>query len=257
MTPVSKWGYDCIAREIRVLNVFETLDQNHWRCIMKRNVWLFTILCTGLLLAFNSPAVADGKHGARTYYVTITNLTGGQVFSPPIVFTHNGGVSLFEAGEPASDQLFPLAEDGDTGPLAAALAADPRVFNTVATSDFVPPGTSVTLEITARGRFRYLSAASMLVSTNDAFFAVQNVRVTPWGSRSKTGGAYDAGSEYNSEICDFIPGPPCGNPGVRDEDQAEGFVYVHSGIHGTGDLDPAAADWRNPVVRITVEPAGH
>ena len=32
----------------------------------------------------------------------------------------------------------------------------------------------------------------------------------------------------------------------------EGFVHVHSGIHGVGDLDEAARDWRNPVARIVV-----
>lgn len=226
---------------------------------MKRNVWLFAILCAALLLAIGSPAIAGGKHRARTYYVTITNLTGGQVFSNPIIFTHNGGVKLFVPGEPASDELFPLAEDGDASFLATALADDPSVFDTVVAEGPVLPGTSVTLEITARKRFRYLSAAAMLVSSNDAFFAVQNVRVTRWGSRSASGVAYDAGSEYNSEDCDYIPGPPCGNPGARDEVGAEGFVYIHSGIHGVedGDLDPASADWRNPVVRVTVEPAGH
>ncbi|CAB5105171.1 hypothetical protein D3OALGA1CA_1683 [Olavius algarvensis associated proteobacterium Delta 3] len=225
---------------------------------MKKNIWLVTIVTAILLLAFGSPALADGKSGARTYYVTITNLTGGQVFSPPIIYTHNGRVDLFSPAEEAPPELVPLAEDGDTGPLAAALGDDPAVFDVFPSEGVVPPGHSVTLQITAKGRFRYLSAAAMLVSSNDAFFTVENVRVTRWGSRSRTGVAYDAGSEYNSEECKFIPGPPCGSPGVRDEDrEAEGFVFVHSGIHGIADLDPANADWRNPVVRVTVEPAGH
>ena len=46
--------------------------------------------------------------------------------------------------------------------------------------------------------------------------------------------AYDAGSEYNSEDCAFIPGPPFGNGGVRDTDGAEGYVQILSGIHGIG-----------------------
>ncbi len=57
----------------------------------------------------------------------------------------------------------------------------------------------------------------------------------------------------NSEDCIYIPGPPCGNPGVRDTDGAEGFVHVHPGIHGIADLVPAAHDWRNPVALITIE----
>ena len=28
--------------------------------------------------------------------------------------------------------------------------------------------------------------------------------------------AWDAGTEFNNELCGFIPGPPCGNPLIRD-----------------------------------------
>lgn len=65
--------------------------------------------------------------------------------------------------------------------------------------------------------------------------------------------AYDAGSEANSESCTYIPGPPCGNAEVRDTGDAEGFVHVHAGVHGIGDLDPAMHDWRNPVAEITIK----
>ena len=39
---------------------------------------------------------------------------------------------------------------------------------------------------------------------------------------------------------------------MRDTEGAEGFVHIHSGIHGTGDLSPAEWDWQNPVVEIAV-----
>jgi hypothetical protein len=35
----------------------------------------------------------------------------------------------------------------------------------------------------------------------------------------------------------------------------EGFIHVHAGIHGiggSGGLDPATYDWRNPVVELTI-----
>ena len=37
--------------------------------------------------------------------------------------------------------------------------------------------------------------------------------------------------------------------------EAEGFVYVHPGIHGGdgSDLDAAARDWRNPVARLSIK----
>jgi hypothetical protein len=65
--------------------------------------------------------------------------------------------------------------------------------------------------------------------------------------------AYDAGSERNSELCRFIPGPPCGNANVHDPDSAEGYVHIHAGIHGSGDLDPSEFDWRNPVAQIVIQ----
>ena len=71
--------------------------------------------------------------------------------------------------------------------------------------------------------------------------------------------AYDAGTENNNEMCRFIPGPPCGNRGVRDTAGAEGYVHVHRGVHGGADLDPALFDWRNPVAKIVItklRPAG-
>ena len=63
---------------------------------------------------------------------------------------------------------------------------------------------------------------------------------------------WDAGSEYNNEMCAFIPGPPCMNPLVRDTDGAEGFIHVHPGISGAGDLSPADWNWHNPAVDILI-----
>jgi len=65
--------------------------------------------------------------------------------------------------------------------------------------------------------------------------------------------AYDAGSEANTESCEHIPGPPCMNPEMRVTDGAEGFVYIHPGISGEGDLTESGYDWRNPVARFVIE----
>ena len=92
----------------------------------------------------------------------------------------------------------------------------------------------------------------MLVTTNDAFAALNGVRLPRRGSTSFFSVAYDAGSEANTENCSDIPGPPCGNPFNRVPAGAEGYVSVHSGIHGIGDILPENRDWRNPVAWITV-----
>lgn len=210
-----------------------------------------------LALTLMVPAVADAQRGI-TYQVTITNITQNQVLSPPVVASHRNRTGIFEAGESATMELRVLAEDGDPGPLAALLEADPDVLSVAVSPGPVMPGESVTLEIQARGSHRRLSAVGMLVTTNDAFFGVDGVVLVGRSRLMETSApAYDAGTEANNENCDFIPGPPCDNPGVPDPDGAEGFIAIHPGIHGVGDLEAAAWDWRNPVAKITVSRGGH
>jgi len=97
----------------------------------------------------------------------------------------------------------------------------------------------------------------MLVPSNDAMFAINGVR----GPKGKDllnlhSPAYDAGTEDNDELCVSIPGPPflCTGEGVSSEG-GEGFVYVHSGIRGIGDVDADTYDWRNPVASIRIRRA--
>ena len=94
----------------------------------------------------------------------------------------------------------------------------------------------------------------MLVTTNDAFFALRGVRAPRHGTSVHHSPAYDAGSEGNNEDCAYIPGPPCGNPEKRDpNDEPEGYVHIHAGIHGIGSLDRSLRDWRNLVAKITIK----
>ncbi|WP_022664508.1 spondin domain-containing protein [Desulfospira joergensenii] len=197
---------------------------------------------------------AKDWHKGRTITITITNLTRGQIFSPPVAVVHDSSFKLFELGAPADPSLASLAEDGQTDPLTSDFDEMGSVFDHKVAAGPVLPGQSVSVELTARGRYRFVSLAGMLVTTNDAFFAVQGVPVNFFRVRSATAEAYDAGSEFNSEDCGYIPGPPCGSGGVRDTDGAEGYVYIHGGIHGGVDLDPATADWRNPVAKIMISP---
>ena len=104
-----------------------------------------------------------------------------------------------------------------------------------------------------------MSLAAMLGISNDAFLALNGQSVPyflPFFQQGWTGvylaNAYDAGSEENTESCDTVPGGPCSAAGVRDTEGAEGYVYVHNGIHGIGDLEASRFDWNNPVAKITV-----
>jgi Spondin_N len=192
------------------------------------------------------------------YEVTITNLTRGQQFTPILVASHGEGISLFKLGKAASPQLATLAEEGDAGPLTALLSGMPEVKDVASSGGLLDPGKSVTVTVKTGGAFNHISVAAMLIPTNDGFFALNGVE----GPRRKEtltffSPAYDAGSEQNDELCASIPGPfftECGGPGgggmpTGDE---EGYVHIHAGIHGIGDLDAAERDWRNPVAKIII-----
>ena len=203
------------------------------------------------------------------YEVTITNLTRGQRFTPVLVASHKEGVKLFELGAAASSQLRTLAEEGDVGPLSMLLAADPNVGDVKNSppppppTNLIAPGASVTVEVNAGGQFDHFSVAAMLIPTNDAFFAV-NGMPGPKGNDTITYlvPAYDAGTERNDELCGSIPGPgfaecitpsnPAGNGCGAQVGGGEGYVHIHAGIHGIGNISAAMRDWRNPVARITI-----
>ena len=217
---------------------------------MKPYPILLTLVLMIISLAVTLPPVyADDDKRAIT--VTITNVTRGQIFSPPIVFSHTKHFELFDLGAPADETLYPLAEDGMTAPLENYLRHHPAVRDVVVAGTPLLPGESIVMHLEIRGRFNRVSAAGMMVTTNDAFFAIrgQKIRRSALPS-STTAVAYDAGSETNSELCATIPGPPCTGAGVRDESGAEGYVHVHAGIHGVGDLAPAMFDWRTPVAEV-------
>ncbi|MHC4220669.1 MAG: spondin domain-containing protein [Planctomycetota bacterium] len=225
-----------------------------------------TFACLALLLGGTTALAGDDGSGSgfatrratgSSYMVTITNLTYDQIISPPVVVVHDGRFSLFQPGQQAGSELAALAEDGMTGPLAGLLEVSTGVVDYAVADGGIPPASSVTVEVSARGHGKLLSLAGMLVSTNDAFVGLDGLALSSgfaaaFGATSVDAPAYDAGSEANTESCDHIPGPPCGSPGVRVTDGAEGFVHVHRGIRGVGDLDDSAKDWNNPVANVTV-----
>jgi len=84
------------------------------------------------LLGSGLSAEATGRHdGERTYKVTLINLTHGQPFSPPVAATHSNGVSLFDVGRHASDEIAAIAQDGNQIPAVNALTGAPGVTEVV------------------------------------------------------------------------------------------------------------------------------
>jgi hypothetical protein len=211
---------------------------------------VISLAVCGIILA------ALGVAAAAEYEVTVTNLTRGQVFTPILVASHQDGVRLFELGQPASVELEILAEGGSTGPLSAFLRARSDVLEVTDSGSPLPPGHSVTLVVRTTARFDHVSAVAMLVPTNDGFFAINGAE-GPNGGQTLTlvSPAYDSGTEANDELCAHIPGPPsiCAGEGFNASRQgAEGYVHIHAGIHGIGDLVSAEHDWRNPVAKVTI-----
>jgi hypothetical protein len=188
--------------------------------------------------------------------VTITNITKGQTFTPIMVAVHKPGVHIFELGASASVELEQLAEGGSTAPLEAALLANPLVKTAVDTGAALPPGQSVTITVPASGQFSQVSIAAMLIPTNDGFFAVDAVQTSHQQAITVFAPAYDAGTEMNDELCIHIPGGDgCSGEGFNPSRAgAEGYVHIHEGIHGIGDLPATTYDWRNPVALVTITP---
>lgn len=228
---------------------------------------LGVVAMLGLLTAL--PAVGGST---ATYEVTITNLTGGQPFTPALVATHKGSDGLFRVGETASFGLKEIAENGNLAPMVERVSSDSDIFDhVVQMGNSLPPvlpGETVSFSIQATQPYNFLSWASMLICSNDGFTGVDGLKLPNRVGQSVTvsTAGYDAGTEINTErLADIVP--PCAPitgqdnmgefSGMSDPALAEGgVIHHHGGILGTGNLDPAINDWTNPVATITVERTG-
>ena len=219
-----------------------------------RRIFLIAVL---LLFGWNSVQAAE----PASYRIRITNLTPGQVMTPPLWLVHQSSFSLFTLGEPASSGLQTLAKDGDPSVLVGEVSSNPAV-NSYAIGDGIPPVELATdavfpgqsLEVTLAGSpTAFLSLASMLASTNDAFVSYRglSLNMAPGQTQVVFLSVYDAGAETNNESCDYIPGPPCGNAYV-DTPGNEGFVHFHPGLTFGADLTPAHA-FAFLAAQVTVE----
>jgi len=234
---------------------------------------LTALAISSALLA--NTAIADNKHW-KTYHVKVTNTTAHHVITPPTVVAHNGRYKMFEVTQPASEEVATMAETGNPGPLSMAASEDGNVYSVevgmslneetgMMEPTVIPPGHSLVVTIEAPRR-AFFTVAGMLATTNDAFMASVNIKA-PRVHRYAYGHGmtYDAGSEMNNESCDYIPGPPCNNGvnmranGVDPETgmmMNEGFVTIHNGVHGVGDLMPKHLDWRGPTAMISIHNDG-
>lgn len=224
--------------------------------IMRYGFALLAMACAGIAQAQTLQPQTRGQPHAE-YEVKITNITHTSWFSPALLSSHRSDITLFTAGEPATPALSRLAQEGDNAPLAAMLRSTRGVLDVETADGPVMPGKTITLYIKARPGYDSISLVSMIVPSNDAFVAINNMRL-PWKAGNYTAIAYDAGGERNDELCASVPAGPsweeCSGPGGGAMvGGGEGYVFVHSGIHGVGDFKPSLRDWRNPVARISIK----
>ena len=225
---------------------------------MKKIVLLLAALTLSGLLTASALADDDDGDGTKRWEVTIENLTppgpgapGSQPLSPQLFVVHSARADLWSVGDIASHPIAAIAEDANNA-VAEAAFADLRGVRSVSTGAGgpIPSGQSRTYVVETRGRAGRLSIVTMLVNTNDAFTGLDSLRLRG-RSLSRHTAAYDAGSEKNNELAEFIPGPCCGNAFVRDPEGA--LIRMHPSILGVGDLSPAVYGWDDPVAKITIE----
>jgi hypothetical protein len=209
---------------------------------------VFLLFVGIFVLGFNSAHAG----GPIMYKATITNLTQGQVMTPPVVIVHRRPFSLFTLGEEASEGLKRQARDGDPQLLTEELETANGVLGFVVGDGPIMPGQTQEIVFSGSPKAR-LSVSSMLASTNDAFAARRGVPLKSVKGHKRVVflRVFDAGAEINDELCAHIPGPPCGNAGV-DTDDNEGYVYFHPGLALQGDLDPTHT-FANTAARVVIQ----
>src|SRR3954469_4970475 len=136
-------------------------------------IGLLALTLLGLPTARSSAAA---QMATKTYEVTITNITASkQALSPLVIATHPASAHAWQMGQLASKGLEMVAEDGMPDLLANELKG---VATDVATTHaHLLPGDSITVHITAH-QDDVLSAASMLVETNDGFTGLDSVALS-------------------------------------------------------------------------------
>jgi len=205
-----------------------------------------------VILCFLFTAGAHASDWAN-YRLTLTNATAHQVITPPLIVVHHTDFSLFSVGTVASAGLVTLAETGNNSELNADISGAHGVITTIAANAVIPPGQHASFDFHAPRR-AHLSLAGMLATTNDGFAGLNDVALPKHGSTRYYAYAYDAGAEMNNESCAYVPGPPCPpDSGNLTTAHGEGFISIHSGIHGGGDLDPRQLDWHGPEAIVTIE----
>lgn len=221
----------------------------------------------GVVLAASVLVACGGGNGRveRSYEVKLTNITQNQPLAPAAVVFHNGDFTGWQIGSAASDGLEHLAESGNPAMfLAEADAVDAFAAEPASEMPVGPGGqASIVVEFVTlpRDDLIELSVATMPVNTNDGFTGISGLDVTDLEMGESTTfltPLYDAGTEFNDETADTIPGPAAGGEGFNAaRDDIVDQVTRHPGVvtQGNGYAESALNESHrmdNPIMQVTV-----
>ena len=226
-----------------------------------------------LSLLFAGNAVAQ-----QQIQITVENLqpADGFYFTPVWLGVHDGNFDLFDPGSAASAALELLAEEGDASGVSGDFAssangqqqvvANPAGFGGPPVFD---PGQSETRQFSLNASDRYLSYATMIIPTNDSFFANGNPLAVELLDASGTftgdqvlefslADLWDAGTEEN----DTLGAPFSVNGGLASTDTVRGVVALGPDLSNVNGLETPAGTTINfdnastsPVLRISISAA--
>jgi hypothetical protein len=209
------------------------------------------MLHTTRLIAACAGAATAASASAQNITIQVRNVSpvNGTFVTPVWFGFHDGSFDLYDLGAPASPGLERMAEDGDLAALRADfMAANSAFRDTVAFGGSIPPiapGETVTTSIMlpgTPGANRYVSYASMIIPSNDAFVANGNPlafsifdamgNFTPVTFTVTGAMVRDAGTEVNDEVpanTAFF-GQMAPNTGLTEN----GVVTTHPGFIPSG-----------------------
>ena len=193
-----------------------------------------------------------------SYEITVSNLTYAQPLSPVAVILHDEG-HFWNIGESSSVALETLAESGDN----SLLLAEAEVLASQSGAGVIMPGMSETIEVSLTdNQPEYISIATMLVNTNDAFTGINAMvlsNLEMGESISLTTRSYDAGTEKNSELVSTIPGPASSGAGEGFNEMRDDLdmVGMHAGVVSVDDglstsVLTQAHKFDNPTLHISI-----
>lgn len=191
--------------------------------VNKMHLTAFTMLL--ILMASVSAACAAPASQDLTIKVKNLGQEGGLFFSPVWVGLHDGSFDIFDAGSAASSQLEALAEAGDTSGISS-LFAGLGVESVIAPgSPFGPAGSAfastaqATLTVNPLSN-RYLSFASMVVPSNDAFISNADPMMYE---------VFDAAGNFNGPLVITLYGRNVWDAGTEVNNKYGGAAFVDLG----------------------------